>query len=563
MENTVSPLVAFKRLAKTATYSAIATAVFWASQADAQLLNNITMGNPKALALGNAVTADPPGIDSIHFNPAGLAKIKGRQREVKLLMAKMDLKSKFGEPTRPDDTVKQTYYNMNSDCQSQYPANDANAWQQCWKVDTDVADRSSSSGDPVLMLPFVGLTDLPFLAVPTGGIAFEDSSHGWTFGTAVYTPEGVGYSRDDSDPGAYQGIRVGVTRLTYFSPTIAIPVTDTLSVGAGINFSYQGMGIQTKFRAPLITTKFIETINSVLDTNGPIAPLSILQPYDSVGLLEIEMDDYLSVGFNFGLLWEPYEWLSFGFAYRSESTSHLSGDFKMTNSNPFLATTSGLADLGLDNVLFLAGGAPFNAQKVEKGSVKLDYITPQNLSFGTSIRVLPQLKVNVDLKWVEYSAWDTLDFKFDRNVDFLTLASVVNFAAGMDFADPNEMRIPRYYKDVWSMAFGAEYTMNDNLVLRAGYEPRTSAIPHDRTDLLFPISDAQLFSCGFGMQFNKTTRIEGAFGYLKSSSNTAAGESRNANSNIEGDVVYNPYFSTPFKSETTAYLVALSLDQKF
>ena len=45
------------------------------TQSHAQLAQNIFIGNPKALALGNAVTADPPGIDAIHFNPAGLAKL--------------------------------------------------------------------------------------------------------------------------------------------------------------------------------------------------------------------------------------------------------------------------------------------------------------------------------------------------------------------------------------------------------------------------------------------------------------------------------------------------------
>lgn len=46
--------------------------------ASAQLMQNLTIGNAKAIALGNAVTADPPGVDSIHFNPAGLVQIDGR-----------------------------------------------------------------------------------------------------------------------------------------------------------------------------------------------------------------------------------------------------------------------------------------------------------------------------------------------------------------------------------------------------------------------------------------------------------------------------------------------------
>lgn len=558
MEKTASPLVTARFLGKTAAYSALAAGIFIASHAQAQLLNNVTIGNPKALGMANAVTADPPGVDSIHFNPAGLSKIQGRQRQVKVLVASMQLESEFGEPTKPDYDTKLAYYCLIENCDT---PPDESAVLQAWGIDP-VANTSVSSGDPVLMLPFAGLVDLPILAVPTGGIAFEDAANGWVFGTAVYSPEGVGYTREEDEGGAYQGIRVGVTRLTYFSPTVSIKVSDELSLGAGVTFSYQGLGIETKIRAPLITTKFVETLNEYLPDD---ADLAILQPYDTVGLLEMEMDDYLSVGFNFGILWEPEDWLSFGFSYRSESTSDLSGDFKMTNDDGFLHTAEGLHELGLDIILgALADGAPFNVQKVESGSVELEYITPQTINFGTSIRVLPNLKVNLDARWIEYSVWDTLDFKFDRNIDYLTLSSVLNRISGVgDYADPDEMRIRREYEDCWSFALGVEYTLNDNFVVRFGYEPRTTSIPDDATDLLFPITDADLYTTGFGWQFNKTTRVEGAFGYLYSNSKTPSGGSTNANSEIEGDVVYNPYFATDFENTTTAYLFALSIDQKF
>lgn len=560
MEKISRLLVSPGFLGKSAVYTALASAVFLASHANAQLLHNITMGNPKALGLANAVTADPPGIDSIHFNPAGLAKIKGRQRQVKLLVAHMELESQFGEPTLPEPGIKEALYDIKPSCQADFP-DTAEGHNECWGFDSGVAGRSSSSEKPALMLPFAGMTELPLLAIPTGGIAFEDSTHGWTFGTAVYSPEGVGFTRDEDDPGAFQGISVGITRLTYFSPTIAIELTDTLSVGAGINFSYQGMGIKTKFRAPLVTTQFLASLDETAIAD--ILDLDVIGPYDTVGTLEIELEDFLSVGFNFGMLWEPYEWVSFGFAYQSEKVSHMSGDFRMTNTDEFYATTTSVKASGLDAALILLDGQTFNAQRVEEGSIELDYITPQNIAFGTSVKVLPNLKINFDIKWIEYSVWDTLDFKFDRKADFLTLASVVNSLAGLDDADPDEMRIPRKYEDVWSFAIGGEYQLNDNFVLRAGYEPRGSAIPDDRVDLLFPITEADLYTVGFGWQMDKTRRIEGAFGYLYSESDTPAGGSKNANSNTEGDVVYNPYFSTPFSSETNAYLFTLSYDEKF
>ncbi len=85
------------------------------AQAHGQLLNNISIGNPKALGLAHAVTADPPGIDSIHFNPAGLAKIKGRQMNTKLLVAQVNLESRFGEPTLPTFEGKKAYYDVRSE----------------------------------------------------------------------------------------------------------------------------------------------------------------------------------------------------------------------------------------------------------------------------------------------------------------------------------------------------------------------------------------------------------------------------------------------------------------
>ena len=65
--------------------------------AEAQLAQNLTI-HPKALALGNAVTADPPGILSIHYNPAGLTKLDDRQLEVNLMSVYLDIDADFHAP---------------------------------------------------------------------------------------------------------------------------------------------------------------------------------------------------------------------------------------------------------------------------------------------------------------------------------------------------------------------------------------------------------------------------------------------------------------------------------
>jgi long-subunit fatty acid transport protein len=125
------------------------------------------------------------------------------------------------------------------------------------------------------------------------------------------------------------------------------------------------------------------------------------------------------------------------------------------------------------------------------------------------------------------------------------------------------MIIARDYEDTWSWAIGLEYQVNNNWVARVGYEPRTSSIPDNATDLLFPLGEMDLYTAGLGWQFDRVTHVDAAIAYLHSETSTPTCESQNANSCIEGNVVYNPYFATPFENEVNGVLVALSIDRKF
>ena len=71
----------------------------------AAFTDSLTIGNPKALALGHAVTADPPDIDSIHFNPAGLALLEGSQYELKGILVDFSLEADF----TPGDRLQQAF----------------------------------------------------------------------------------------------------------------------------------------------------------------------------------------------------------------------------------------------------------------------------------------------------------------------------------------------------------------------------------------------------------------------------------------------------------------------
>ncbi|OUS05855.1 hypothetical protein A9Q81_03675 [Gammaproteobacteria bacterium 42_54_T18] len=573
--NKISKRSAPSRLRQLSALSLAVGAVVFSSTVNAQLTQNITIGNPKALGLAHAVTADPPGIDSIHFNPAGLAKIKGRQRMLKVLAAQMTFETDFGDRHLEEaqtglggKTLEQAY--LDTYC-------GGTATDDCgYPVDT-IANQSFSTSKPLLMLPGSGMTEVPFLIVPFGGIAIEDPNYGWTFATAAYSPQAIGYERDgDANNGqndSYQGERVAISRITYFSPSIGLEINDELSIGASIGFSWQGFGIETKLRAPETTLAYLDATvdeihNAISDSSLDLAAIG---PYDNVGSLTLELEDALSLTFNLGLLWEPTEWISFGLVYQSEGTSDLEGDFKMDHSAAFTEMTQSLASIPLLNtVIGAVAGAPLNGQQLVEGTATLELINPAHFAIGTSIKLFPNLKVNFDIKWTDYAAWKNLEIEFDNNIDFLTVSSLVYGAGGSGFnadgednADPDKMIIQRQYESVWSWAIGFEYQYNDRLVVRAGYEPRGSAVPDDRVDLLAPLAEANLYTFGLGYQWDAYSRVDASFGYLESSFKSPAGESQNMNSTTPGQVVYNPFAFLDVEATTTAYIFAFSYEEKF
>ena len=302
------------------------------SAATAQLTQNITIGNAKALGLANAVTADPPGIDSIHFNPAGLAKLKGRQLLLKVFGGHMDITGEIGESEVPLD-IKLAYCLVDETCDSSDPNEAIETWEDNVGSDKGVSGESSSVEGPSVMIPFEGLTETPLLLMTMGGASYEDPNTGWTFATTVYTPLAIGYSRASSerrtlynsngedvgvservngDPGEVQGQQVAISRITYFSPSIGFQLTDDFAIGASIGFSWHGLGLVTDFRAPLYTAAFLGELESDLNASSIEAlndALHVINPYDYIGELSLEMEDALSLSFNIGFLWEPAEYV--------------------------------------------------------------------------------------------------------------------------------------------------------------------------------------------------------------------------------------------------------------
>ena len=511
----------------------------------AALVENLTLANPKALALGNAVTADPPGIDSIHFNPAGLVRVQGREGLFKLAAAYFNFKVEFG--------------NYHPDAQEQI---------EIWgRGETDPVVNSVSETDDIMVkVPFMdGRTEwpLPFIVVPTGGAAFRPEGKGYTIGTAAFAPIAAGYVRGDDDPGRFMGKEMALTRITYFSPTIGFKLTEEWSFGVGVHFSYQGISAYTDLRVSHPALGIVNTLLGELEEQTDCLGGSFgfcgysVSPFEKSVTLEVDVETPVSVIGVFGGLWEPTPWFTWGFVYHTETTNRMKGSYEMTYSEDWQNVFSSVStELGPVAALI---GLPTGLAR-QSGDARIDLKSPAHFATGISVQVLPDWKVNIDAKWTDWEVWEGLNIEFDKPQEFGAVASLL----APRYATRDTLIIPRHYESVWNFAFGVEHQYNDQLALRFGWEPRNSSIPADKQDVLLPIGDADLLTMGVGYMWEKDFQIDLAFGYFRSKADIPAGSSTNANSmDIANNILYNPYAGMDLKTESTAYLFESSFTWQF
>lgn len=505
--------------------------------AKAALVENLTIANPKALALGHAVTADPPGVDSIHYNPAGLARITGQQRLLKLTAAYFNFRVDFGDyiPIAREQ---------------------ADLWGQ---GQTDPVLNSVSETDNIAVkVPFTSgrqAWPLPAILVPTGGAAFQPADMNYTLGTAAFAPMAAGYIRDEDDPGSLMGKEMALTRLTYFAPTVGFQLTDEWSLGVGVHLSYQGISAYTDLRVNHIglgiVNEFLATLHEDADCLGGLFAFcdQSISPFEQSVTLEVDVETPLSLTAVFGALWEPLPWFTWGFVYHTETTNRMRGTYRMSYSEDWQGMFKALSN-DLSSVTKLLGLPTGLAE--QSGDARIDLKTPAHFATGISVQLFPDLKVNLDAKWTDWKTWHGLKIEFDKKQEFGAVAALL----APEYATSDTLIIPRHYASVWNYAIGMEYQYNRLLALRFGWEPRKSSVPDDKQDVLLPLGDANLITCGLGFQWKQRLQVDLAFGYFKAKADVPAGSSTNANSiDVHNNILYNPYSGIHLKSESTAFLV--------
>ena len=204
--------------------AACAAALAHVLPAQAALVENLTT-SVVAMSLGNAVTADPPGIDSVHFNPAGLARLQGDSMQHTAFGASIRARAGFSAPA----------------------GFDIGGWK-----DDPISGTHTGPMRQAMYVPAYGMPGwrLPGVIVPTFGFAWNNPGSPWTFATNSYMAQAISLDRtkDPDDPGRFDGRQIQLQRLVWASPAVGYKYSDTLRFGAAVPIAHSAFVVDTHMR---------------------------------------------------------------------------------------------------------------------------------------------------------------------------------------------------------------------------------------------------------------------------------------------------------------------------
>jgi len=265
-------------------------------------------------------------------------------------------------------------------------------------------------------------------------------------GFGFCSPYGLGASWPMENQLRYLGYEDDM-KTFFFNPTVAVKLTDQLSIGAGVSYIYS-------------------TVNFKLVEVADFTSLGYGQ-YDLPAELE---GNGKSWAFNAGLLYRA-EQFSVGFNWRSGFDIDYSGDLTLDKS----AVPSPLRSYIPDG----AGG-------------ETTFKFPHILGIGASVTPMERLLLSLDIHYVLWSRFDEYVVKFDE--------------PGLD-----DLVTTENWKDAFTFRLGGQYTLNPQLALRAGFIYDQTPQPVDSMDPLLPDADRYAVIAGFGWTLAKNLVLDLAF----------------------------------------------------
>lgn len=517
----------------------------------------------RAVSLANTCTADPPGLMSVHYNPAGLS----------LLNEGKTFGNGFALPIIKRTGSFKTADNFEG-FMNGYWGPDPEKWPDYYDPETDpnsdhggpdpLNGTSGTNSSARMYLPFYGPID--FLVGSNLGLASREKDSRWTFAYANYAPFGGGMAhRDKGDPLRFGAKSLYDQHLIYAAPTASYSVSDTLSVGLSIGMAQRAMGMELDGRSPNELVALTRVIgDATKDLEIPVVSEQTLPPpwlggglgpYEHALSITMNMRDDFVPSYNLGLLWRPLNWLSYGFCYQSESVGEMSGKYMFEYSEQFQRQVhwNSLTPMTMESAGML--DLPINKVPYQSGTVTATRILPARVQTGFMFRPSEKLKLLLDLHWANWAKAGKQDkFVFDQRIQFLRIVKMLGYSHGA-----NALVVDRNMKDTWHWSMGMEYEVNKKLTLRCGYEKRPTSIQKSHAEAMMFIPDADFIGTGLGLKLPNGMSVDLGFGYLFSNHFTINNnESTNFNS-LDFTQLGNPFAGLDYKQDVSIMVASFGV----
>lgn len=269
-----------------------------------------------------------------------------------------------------------------------------------------------------------------------------------TAGLAVYTPYGSSVEWDQNWQGAYLVNNIDLQAI-FIQPSVSVRAGEHFSVGGGLIYATGSVNFNRNLYAS----------NETFQVDNDPTDLTL----DATGIT--------AWGYNLGIMFNPSKKVRLGLNYRSEIIMEArGGDATFSDvpdfAQPLLTNTTFDADLPL----------------------------PAEVTTGLSIQVTDKWLVAFDYNYTLWSAYKSLDVKFDNG-----LPTSVN---------------PRNYKNASTYRIGTQYKASEKFTVRAGYYFDESPVQDGYFAPETPRNDSNAFTGGLTYQLNDKFGIDLSFLYI-------------------------------------------------
>jgi long-chain fatty acid transport protein len=323
-----------------------------------------------------------------------------------------------------------------------------------------------------------------WIPVPNGYVSGQVSERIW-LGVGVNIPFGLETDWDKAWMGRFHATKSKVQALTV-SPTIAIQLSDTLSIGGGANWqqlkadfnsgvaygglSYAGTAQAVAVYPPAVQQAALAAVNAQLGPEG--------QALEGAGLIS---GDSKAWGWNAGALLKLGEQAHVGVSYHSKIEHGVTGDVTFEDA-PTFSLPGALAPIG----------TALNA-KFANGPVKTTITLPDTWSVAAAWE---SNKVELLADWT-WTGWSTLQTLAIDREDGSALSSV-----------------PLKFEDTWRVGLGFNYRLNDAWKLRLGTAFDKAPVQDEFRTPRLPDANRVWAAGGFEWKVSQKARVDVGYAHI-------------------------------------------------